>query len=182
MRKQAVTSCLSVLFLLGVWPNGAAAQQPPAGPATITPAIVESASDRMSSTAISLGIVIRDVDAPDRPLDGASIVVERASSGGARAVSMARYSNNDGAATLSPVDSGEYSVLVRRVGYRQARVAVRVRPACKQVLEVYVAADVLMFDRNQVVTATVTGSATDRRERPPETTSPNRAVFTTCTT
>lgn len=116
-------------------------------------------------------MVVRDADAPDVPVDGASVIV--LAPGGKRP--QAGSPTNEKGLTVSlKLDTAHVTVLIRRIGYTEARFALTLRPACEQVLEVYIAQALVMFDRCQVVTSSSPPCYPD----PPRT--PSRAVFTTC--
>jgi hypothetical protein len=137
-------------------------------------ATVVSADARLRKPIAGLRIVIRDADAPDQPIDQAYIVVSRLSSNAPAGPPLGTISNDRGVVVATRLDSGEYFVRVRRVGYHEARFTIRLRPSCEQILEVYIAQSVVQFDRCQV--RTVVSPPCDPDPAP----TPSRAVLTTC--
>jgi hypothetical protein len=121
-----------------------------------------------------LRIVVRDVDAPDQPVWEANVVVTSLDSAAGGRPTHSASSNERAIITGLQLATGDYSVLVRRIGYDKARFAVRLRAGCEQVLEVYIAQAIFGFDRCQVRTA---GSPPCDLDPPP---TPSRAVLTTC--
>jgi hypothetical protein len=121
-----------------------------------------------------LRIVIRDVDAPDHPIEEAAIIVASIDTSAGTHPAHRATSNDRGLVPAIGLDTGEYSVWVRRVGYHEVRFAVHVRPSCEQILEVYVTRNVVQLDRCMVVTAGRPPCDPDPRP------TPSRAVFTTC--
>lgn len=108
---------------------------PPSTPITT----VVTGDWRLRTTNAGLRIVIRDADAPDQPIDQAYIVVSRLDSSAGPRPPRGISSDSRGMVAAVRVDSGEYSVLVRRIGYREARFKIHLRPNCEQILEVYIA-------------------------------------------
>ena len=121
-----------------------------------------------------LRIVVRDADGPDQPIGQAYIVVFRSDSGAGHRPPAGIITDDRGRLTAATPDSGDYSVVVRRIGYRVAQFNVHLRRNCEQIREVYIAGSVVQFDRCQVRTAVSPPCDPD----PPPT--PSRGVLTTC--
>lgn len=168
-------------FILAVVASGARAHvhsllaQPAAQSAAPFVTTIISADSRLRNPNTGLRIAIRDVDAPDQSIDQAYVIVSRLSSDAPAAAPRRLASNDRGIAVATRLDSGEYSVWVRRVGYHEARFTIRLRPSCEQILEVYIAQSVVQFDRCQVRTAT--SPPCDPDPAP----TPSRGILTTCT-
>lgn len=155
----------------GAWNAPSLAQV--AGPALVPVTVVGSVDPRLHTRAAGLRIVVRDVDAPDRPIDLANITVDGIDSTG-RYLKWGARTDDRGVATVMHAGSGDYTVLVMRVGYNHARLTVYLRPNCASILEVYVAKDNMQLDRCQV---TVVGRPPCDPDPP---TTQSRAVLTTC--
>ena len=143
-----------------------------ASPPLVT--IINSPDARLRTGNTALRMAIRDSDAPDEPIDQASIVVSRLDSSPAGPVSRTVSSNPRGKVAAMRLDSGDYAVTVRRVGYHAARFTIHVRLDCEQILEVYITRSVYDFDRCQVQRS---GSPPCDPGAPP---TPTRVVLTTC--
>ena len=124
-------------------------------------ATVESLSPFATDTLPIVVLVVRDVDAPERPVSQASVWItagrgDPRSSGGRRGLS-----DENGRVTIERVGSGDHTIEVRRLGYAPFRFLARLRDNCRhQVLEIYIGQQALcLFDC------------------PP---TPARAVLTTC--
>jgi len=142
--------------------------KPPA-PATI----VRSPGSLIASQVTGLRIAVRDVDAPDLAIGQTYIIIFHPDTAAGRP--QRRVSSDDhGLVASIGLDSGEYIVRVLRVGYREARFTIRVRPNCEQILEIYLSRSTVQFDRCQIRTA---GSPPCDPDPPP---TPSRATFTTC--
>lgn len=131
-----------------------------------------SEDGRLVTSSAILRVVVRDVDLPDLRLAQA-FVISNPAADTSRSANRSASTTDSGIATFTGIASGRYTITVRRLGYHTARFAILVRPACQQVLEVYLPAMVTQFDYCQVRTASTPPC------HEPETT-PSRAVLTTC--
>jgi hypothetical protein len=151
-----------------------AAAQSGAALAPAPAATIISADSLLRAPNTGLRIVVRDADGPDQPIGQVSILIFRSDSGAGRRPPAGIMTDDRGQATAAIPDSGDYSVVVRRVGYRAAQFNVHLRRSCEQILEVYIARSVVQFDRCQVRTAV----SPPCDPNPPPT--PSRGVLTTC--
>jgi hypothetical protein len=142
----------------------------PAAPTTI----VRGPGSPPHSQNTTLRIAVRDVDSPDRSISQAYVVFTRVNNGSKSHPPRPVLSNDQGLVPPVVLDTGEYVVWVRRVGYREARLTIPVVAKCEQVLEVYLTQAVNNFDRCMVRNAGSPPCDPD----PPLTS--NRATFTTC--
>jgi len=133
-----------------------------------------SEEPRLRASNAGLRIAVRDADAPDRPVDQAYIVLSAADSAADHRRPLSLSADGRGLVTAANLDSGEVSVWVRRVGYHEARLTIRLRANCEQILEVYIAQSIVQLDRCQIRTAT--SPPCDPDPRPTS----SRAVLTTC--
>jgi hypothetical protein len=117
-----------------------------------------------------LRIVIRDVDIPDQPLDAAVVSLEHVGPAASSLIALTAKSSATGAATIAPVDSGEFSIVIHRLEYEPLRLSIHLRTVCRQVLEVYMVRAGLI-DSHQVTVGQPAPEAQPTRPR---------AVFTTC--
>lgn len=156
-------ACLSTLAGGCVIHHTAAARTPTMRAELTT---VVSEDSRLRARQAGVRVIVRDVDAPDQPVSQAFVMIS--------ASSRAAIADVKGVATITPIDSGSYSIRVSGAGYEVATFLVRLRPACLQVLEVYLPRFGVMFDRCQVRTA----SSPPCPPEPKPT--PSRAVLTTC--
>jgi hypothetical protein len=145
-----------------------------AQPGTPLVTTIISADSRLHHPNTALRIVVRDANTPDQPIDQAYIVVSSLGSEAQAGMPRGVSSNDRGIAVVTRLDSSQYSVWVRRVGYHEARFTIRLRPSCEQILEVYIARHVMEFDRCQVTTST--SPPCDPSPAP----APSRAILTTC--
>ena len=160
----------SLISITGGFPLFAQSQPKPAAPTIV----VRGSGSPVHSQVTTLRIAVRDVDSPDQPIDQAYVVIVAVDTSSKGRPLRPVLSNDRGIVSPLALEAGEYIVSVRRVGYREARLSIRVGARCEQVLEVYLTQAIVFFDRCQVRTAD--GPACD--PDPPLT--PTRATFTTC--
>ena len=135
----------------------------PAAPdnAVLEATTVESLSPFATDTLPTLVLVVRNVDAPERPVSQASVWI-MAGRGDPRSSGHQRgLSDENGLVTIARAGSGDHTIEVRRLGYAPLRLLATLRDNClHQVLEIYIGQQALcLFDC------------------PP---TPARAVLTTC--
>jgi len=135
--------------------------------------IIRGLGSPVRSQSGMLRIVVRDVDSPDQGITQVNVVISPDSGVTGRPTRSVAW-NEQGLVPLVSLDTGSYVVLVRRVGYREARFQIRVSAACEQVLEVYLTQAIVFLDRCMVRTVGAPPCDPD----PPLT--PSRATFTTC--
>jgi len=168
----------ALLLALGASSSLASARsavgQPGRSPEAAPIVTIVSADSSLRIRNTRLRIVVRDVDGPHPPIDQASIQVGGLDSNVRRRPTVSIKTDERGQVTATAPDSGDYSVVVRRVGYHEARFDVRLRPNCDQTLEVYIARSVHEFDRCQVKTSV--SPPCDPGTGPTS----GRGVFTTC--
>lgn len=137
-------------------------------------ATIVSNDFRLWNPRSALRIVVRDVDAPDKSIPEARILISRAHRQPAqRDQIFAILGEGRGLGPVS-LDSDDYVVQVRYIGYESSRFTVHLRANCEQVLEVYATRAEARGDR-----VCLAGAASTSCPAEPSPT-PARAVLTTC--
>ena len=123
-------------------------------------ATVESLNNSAPNTPARLVIVVRDGDAPDRSVPGATVALGRDEASLQSVSALHVTAKADGVVTFERLDPGEYALLVRQIGYAPFQFVVSLRSQCREVLEVYLGQNPLcLFECSPT---------------------PGRAVLTTC--
>ena len=166
------SAALALTALVSAVVNSPLLAQPQRSPAEPT-TIVRGLGSPVHGQIGTLRIVVRDVDSPDQGITQVNVVISQDSGSTGKPPRSLAW-NDQGFVPPVSLDTGAYVVLVRRVGYREARFKIRVAPLCEQVLEVYLTQATLFLDRCMVRTVGAPPCDPD----PPLT--PSRATFTTC--
>jgi len=150
-------------FAVAATATACAGIRPPAPARSLTsPGVttVESLRNSAADLPARLVVVVRDGDAPDRSVPGATVYLGQDKTN-LQAVSTLRASSKaDGVVTFERLDPGEYALLVRQIGYAPFEFVVNLRSQCREVLEVYLGQNPLcLFECSPT---------------------PGRAVLTTC--
>jgi hypothetical protein len=137
----------------------------------ITPLTVISVSQLRWAGSVSLRVVVRDVNQPERAISEARVVMARA--GMQSGTPLTATTDTAGTASLVAPDSGAYQIRILRIGFHPLEFRVRLELACSHVLEAYISSPDPIIDR--LYTA---GKEPKRTLRSDQTT--GRAVLTTC--
>ena len=92
------------------------------------------------STTSSLVVVVRRVDRPDTPVEGAQVRMAAADAPAASLAAMRDSLAPQGRVSFIDLTPGDYDVLVRRVGMGAAHVRIVLPAGCSSTLEVYLVA------------------------------------------
>ncbi|HEY4131699.1 MAG TPA: hypothetical protein VGM50_13860, partial [Gemmatimonadaceae bacterium] len=92
---------------------------------------------RFGDTTSGVVFVVRDLFAPARPLESASIVVGQPATDIVRHPTRTGATNAKGVARVVGLDGDSVDVVVRRIGYAEVRFALRLARGCGETIEVY---------------------------------------------
>jgi hypothetical protein len=113
------------------------------GPASaaVTTITREASYDDSELAARSLGrleVVVRSTDRPTQALPGALVLIRVSPHDSVR-----RLTDDRGVAVLDSLKVGDIELIVRRIGYGEARTTVPIKPGCRTDAEAYIAISAL---------------------------------------